>query len=109
MAKNSMARATLPAEKLRLANRRMSSIGSSRRSSQPTNSAPASAATAKIVSVERDVQPCSGGLDDGVDERADRGDGQQRADRVEPGGVRVPGVGDEVQRADEARRRAAAR
>ena len=60
MAKNNMARATLPAEKLRLAKSRMSSIGSSRRSSQRTNMPPASAATVKIVSVELEVQPLRG-------------------------------------------------
>ncbi len=49
MAKNSMASATLPAEKLRLAKSRMSSIGSSRRSSQRTNMTPAIAATMKIM------------------------------------------------------------
>src|SRR4051794_38752198 len=60
MAKNSMDKATLLAEKLRLANSRMSSIGSSRRSSHATNSTPTVAPTAKPASVERDVQPSAG-------------------------------------------------
>src|SRR3954453_5954598 len=60
MAKNSIDKATLLAEKLRLANSRMSSIGSSRRNSHATNSAPTIAPTAKLTSVEREVQPSAG-------------------------------------------------
>ena len=60
MAKNSIDKATLLAEKLRLANSRMSSIGSSRRSSHATNSAPIVTPTAKPASVEREVQPSAG-------------------------------------------------
>ena len=60
MAKNSRARARLPAEKLRFRNRAMSSIGSSRRFSQPTNTTPIAMPTAKLTSDDVEVQPRSG-------------------------------------------------
>ena len=60
MAKNSRARATLPAEKLRLRNSDMSSIGSSRRISQPTNTTAIATPTAKLTTEAVEVQPRSG-------------------------------------------------
>src|SRR5438132_6405494 len=60
MAKNSMDNATLLAEKLRLTNRRISSMGSSRRNSHATNSKPMAEPAAKAATVDRDVQPCAG-------------------------------------------------
>ena len=50
----------LPAEKLRLRNSDMSSIGSSRRSSQPTNSSASTVPIEKLTSEAVEVQPCSG-------------------------------------------------
>ena len=101
MAKNSRASATLPAEKLRLRNSDMSSIGSSRRISQPTNSDRDHGPDGEVDERSGRGPAALGCLDDGVHERADRGDGQAGADRVEPRGVRVAGVGNQVQRADE--------
>src|SRR5436853_533185 len=62
MAKNNMASATLLAEKLRLENRRMSSIGSPRRNSHATNSDALVAPAAKPAIDTDDVQPCAGAV-----------------------------------------------
>jgi hypothetical protein len=60
MAKNSRVSAMLPPEKLRLRNSAMSSIGSSRRLSQATNTIPIAVPIAKLASEAVEVQPRSG-------------------------------------------------
>ena len=60
MAKKSIASPTLEAENPRSANSRMSSIGSSRCSSQVTKATAATVPMAKVVRVAADDQPCAG-------------------------------------------------